>query len=295
MSQKTIHEFAPAKINLFLHILGRRADGYHNLDSLVVFSALGDKLSVEKSPTYSLEITGPFATTLMADKSAPNLVLQAADVVSHCVKEIPPGADISLEKNIPIAAGLGGGSSDAAALVRALLNLHDQTLSETASQQIALAIGADVSVCLHAQASLMRGAGHSVKPLKGFAKTHAVLVNPRLQVSTAEVFSKLNLEKGERTQRSEVDMPEIFRSSDELCAFLADTQNDLEKPALSVAPIIGAVLDKINTQEQCQLARMSGSGASCFGIFSSAEAARNAADRLARDNPHWWVEETTLV
>lgn len=294
MFSSSIQEFAPAKINLYLHILGRREDGYHNLDSLVVFADIGDRLSLSKSPTYSLELDGPFAPALIDADTADNLVLKAADVVAHCVKEIPPGGDIHLEKNLPISAGIGGGSSDAAACIRGLLKLHKHRLSVIARQQIALAVGSDVSVCLLAKAAKMMGAGHSVEAYSGLPKIYAVLVNPGVEVSTRDIFSQLHIAKGEQTDKEGLVLPAKFKSIQELCSFLEETSNDLQNAAIEQVPIIDNILRHFADMPHCLFARMSGSGASCFGIFPSLKAARSAAEMLHEQEPGWWVQATTL-
>jgi len=294
MFSNSIQEFAPAKINLYLHILGRREDGYHNLDSLVVFADIGDTLTLRKSPTYSLELTGPFAPALIRAGTRDNLVLKAADVVAHCVKEIPPGGDIHLEKSLPISAGIGGGSSDAAACIRGLLKLHKQRLTDIARQQIALAVGSDVSVCLLARAAKMMGAGHSVEPYSGLPKIYAVLVNPGVEVVTREIFSHLDMTIGEQTDKEELLLPAKFKTIPELVSYLETTSNDLQDAAVAQVPLIDNTVQALANMPDCLFSRMSGSGATCFGIFPSKKAAQNAAKTLHEKEPAWWVQATTL-
>ncbi|MDQ7079998.1 MAG: 4-(cytidine 5'-diphospho)-2-C-methyl-D-erythritol kinase [Paracoccaceae bacterium] len=271
---------APAKINLALHVTGRRADGYHLLDSLVVFADHGDLLHLSRASELSLTIGGPMGAGLTA--GADNLVLQAARLI------LPPdkGARITLEKNLPVAAGIGGGSSDAAACLRALADLYDLPMPSAHS---ILMLGADLPVCLLGRAARLEGIGERLTPLAPLPDLPAVLVNPMEGVSTGQVFHRLD----------RVDNPPLspLPEGADLAGWLdwlADQRNDLQGPALAVAPVIGQVLAAIQDTQGCRLARMSGSGATCFGLFGSDAQAQAGADSIAARNPGWWVRKVVL-
>jgi 4-diphosphocytidyl-2-C-methyl-D-erythritol kinase len=271
-----IEAFAPAKINLTLHVTGRREDGYHELDSLVVFADIGDRLRVAPSDTTMLTVAGPMAAGVPVDAS--NLVVKAAGLMGVT-------ADIHLEKHLPNAAGLGGGSSDAAATLATLAELYGRPVPDNL-----LGLGADIPVCLHGGAARMRGLGEQIAPLAGLPVLHAVLVNPKLPVMTKEVFAGL-----ERTQNPA--MPETlpaFKGAGELIEWLATMRNDLEAPATRAEPVVQQVFDTLKVTPGCHLARMSGSGGTCFGLYSDAETAASAAGRLHEQNPGWWVKAVRL-
>ncbi len=267
-------ELAPAKVNLTLHVTGRRADGLHLLDSLVVFPRLGDLVEAEPAAGLSLAVDGPFARDLGA--GADNLVLQAAQLLR------PPGrgAALRLRKNLPVASGIGGGSADAAATLRLLSRLWQVRLP---APEALLALGADLPVCLAGQAARMQGIGEALAPL-ALPPFWIVLVNPGVPVATAAVFAGL-------ADRNNPPMPTPpdLRNGDTLFAFLAGQRNDLEAPAVAVAPAIRKVLHAVAAQDACVLARMSGSGATCFGLFATEPPALAAADEIRRAEPTWWV------
>jgi 4-diphosphocytidyl-2-C-methyl-D-erythritol kinase len=269
-------EPAPAKINLALHVLGRKDDGYHELDSIVAFADIADRLTFVEAPEWGLDISGPFAQGL---RNAPdNLVLRAA----RAFAEAYPSRKyrITLEKHLPVAAGLGGGSADAAACLRALARLAG--ISDDLSE-LAISLGADVLVCLVGRTCRMRGVGEHVQVLDGFAPLPAVLVNPGVEVATADVFAKLALEHGDKAVAG------LVADAD-----LAQCRNDLTAPACALAPVIGEVLAALADEPDLRYARMSGSGATCFGIFSSSEAAGEAARHIAQAHPDWWVKPTII-
>ncbi|WP_294606438.1 4-(cytidine 5'-diphospho)-2-C-methyl-D-erythritol kinase [uncultured Roseovarius sp.] len=271
-----VEGIAPAKVNLTLHVTGRRNDGYHLLDSLVVFADFGDRITVRPATVTRLTVAGPMAAGVPAD--ADNLVMKAAALIGQC-------ADITLEKHLPSAAGIGGGSSDAAATLRALAEMADVALPRDV-----LSLGADVPVCLLTGAARMRGIGEDVIPLAGVPPLHAILVNPRVPVATPTVFAGLE-------QRDNPAMPDPLPEWSEpadFIAWLATQRNDLQGPAIAAEPIIAEVLDTLLDTPGCQLARMSGSGATCFGLYDSDEHAAAAAGRLAEDCPGWWVRATCL-
>lgn len=265
---------APAKINLTLHVTGRRPDGYHLLDSLVVFADAADVVRVRPADAPQLRVTGPMAAGVPADSS--NLVLRAAALMGVT-------AAIELEKHLPAAGGIGGGSSDAAAALRALSRMTGRPLPREV-----LALGADVPVCMEPRPTRMRGIGETLSPVADLPALNAVLVNPGVAVPTPQVFAGLE-------RRANAPMPErlpAFAGAAAFADWLARQRNDLERPAQAIAPEVGAALAALAQAEGCRLARMSGSGATCFGIFPDAAAAARAARALAR--PGWWVRAVRL-
>ena len=274
-----VQRIARAKVNLALHVVGRRADGYHLLDSLVAFADFGDVVTVEPAPSLSLSITGPMAAGLSAGPD--NLVLKAAQMLGG-----PLGAAITLEKRLPIASGIGGGSADAAATMQALGALWGCALPDAGQ---VLALGADVPVCLAGQSCRMAGIGDQISPI-ALPPAHLVLVNPGVGLSTAAVFGAL-LCRDNPPLPPAAPMPDAVA----LAAYLGHCRNDLEAPALSLVPQIAAVLAALQGQTGCLLARMSGSGATCFGLFASASAAEAAATTLRAQSAAWWVQATTMA
>jgi 4-diphosphocytidyl-2-C-methyl-D-erythritol kinase len=264
--------FAPAKVNLFLHVTGRRADGYHLLDSLAVFPAVGDFCSVEPADDLSLKITGPFSATLAADPD--NLILRAARLL-----KADGGAKLTLEKYLPVASGIGGGSADAAAALR-LLSRHWGV--EAPLDELALQLGADVPVCLASAPARMSGIGDLLFPAPVLPAFGILLCNPGVAVSTAEVFRA----RAQKTFSPLAELPDSWPSAAAMAATLAALRNDLEAPAIALAPVIGDVLAALVTLPGCLLARMSGSGATCFALFATPNAAAAAAAAL--NPPGWW-------
>ena len=266
-------EFAPAKGNLTLHVTGRRADGYHLLDSLVVFPHIGDRLAVTPAAALSLVVEGPFAAGLAADGA--NLVLRAARLLAP-----DRGAALRLEKRLPLAAGIGGGSADAAAALRLLSRHWGVAMPPT---DALLALGADLPVCLAARSARMTGIGEAVAPV-ALPPGWLVLCNPGVPVATGGVFAGLA-----RAENAPMGPVPPLADAAALAAFLAAGRNDLEAPARALAPAIGAVLAALAAAPGCLLARMSGSGATCFGLFAGEAAARRAAAGIAAAEPGWWV------
>ncbi len=281
-------EAAPAKINLYLHLLGRRADGRHELDSLVVFADIADRVTVRPAGAFRLCVTGPFAAPLEGSASS-NLVMRAARALAAAAGG-RRGAAMVLEKKLPVASGIGGGSADAAAVLRALQRLWRVKLPASTLRAIAEGLGADVPACLAGGALRMTGAGEIL--VRQPAPTRAlplVLANPGVAVSTAAVFA------GARPPWSKAASPPRCRCSvPELAARLARRRNDLEIPAGRLAPEIGGVLAALRATPNCLLARMSGSGATCFGLYATSAAASSAAAILARRNPRWWVRAAAV-
>lgn len=270
----TVEAFAPAKINLTLHVTGQRGDGHHLLDSLVVFADVGDRLSCAPADEVTLTVTGPLAAGVPTDGR--NLVLKAAALFGP-----DRGAAITLEKHLPAAAGIGGGSSDAAAALRGLAALWSLPLPD---RDAVLGLGADVPVCLDPRPVRMRGVGEDIAPGPPLPDFALVLANPGAEVATADVFAALT-----RKDNPPMPHPPGWSTAAVMAHWLRDQRNDLEPPARRLLPAIREVLDALSATEGCLIARMSGSGATCFGIYADRDAAEAAARRLGTDAPHWWV------
>lgn len=275
-----VTEPAPAKINLTLHVTGRRADGYHLLDSLVVFTDLGDRITTRPADALTLTITGPFAQGIPVDES--NLVLRAARFLGV------NGAAITLDKHLPIASGIGGGSSDAAATLRALARMTGRSLPPAADTA---RLGADVPVCMAATPRRMAGLGEVLADVPPLPPIWLVLANPGVPLSTPAVFSALTHRDGPPMPAT---LPRCATVAD-LAAFLVTQRNDLETPACQLAPVIGATLAALGAQPGCRIARMSGSGATCFGLFADPQSAAAAARALSLAHPDWWVRYTAVL
>lgn len=270
-----ISEIARAKINLCLHVIGQRADGYHLLDSIVTFANIGDYITVKSSGAFSLKIDGPFADDLGAGDD--NLVMQAARLFSeNCT-----GAEITLTKNLPVASGIGGGSADAAATLRAMARMTGADLPNDAG----LSLGADVPVCVQSISCQMQGIGEEITLLPEVSKFAAILICPKVAVATSVVFKVLKNKENAPIER--------IKNGQDMGAFLGRQRNDLENPAIQVAPEITQCLAALK-QSGSFLARMSGSGATCFGLFETYKLAENAAADIASNNPDWWVRACIL-
>jgi 4-diphosphocytidyl-2-C-methyl-D-erythritol kinase len=278
-----LEEQAPAKINLDLRVTGRRAAAYHELDSIVAFAGCADRLTFARGRQLSLELKGPFAAALAGEPD--NLVLRAARrLADHA--GCPAHVRIALDKRIPVAAGLGGGSADAAATLRGLCRLWQLGLTDADLLPLALELGADVPVCLRARPARMRGIGERIEPVV-LPALDLVLANPNRAVSTAKVFAGL----GPIAPTCTPDQPIPSERAD-LLAWLRTRGNDLEAPARRLAPVINEVIEALGAQPGCRLARMSGSGATCFGVFDDAPAAARAARTMRRMRSGWWVIST---
>ncbi len=276
---------APAKVNLTLRVIRRRADGYHELESLMAFADLADTLTFEPGATFALELRGPFAQT--CGPAADNLVLKAASVLGGKVASLKAGRFI-LEKNIPVAAGLGGGSSDAAAALRLLARASNLAADDARLFAAARELGADVPVCLDPKARIMRGLGEILSGAVDLHKFATVLVNPGMALATKDVFAAF------KSTSVGGALPDIPRAPEALLALLADHANDLQPAAISLKPVIAEVLGALHAMAGCRLARMSGSGATCFGLFGSAAEAEAAAKSLRAKHKEWWVHAGTL-
>jgi len=284
-----ITDFAPAKVNLTLRIVGRRADGYHDLESLVVFARHGDRLRLAPGAALTLALTGPNA--LATGALGGNLVLKAARALASEVQGLTLGR-FTLEKRLPVAAGLGGGSADAAAALRLIARVNAIGLDDPRLLAAARATGADVPVCVDPRARVMRGTGDVLSPALALPSLPAVLVNPGAAVATKDVFARLALAPGDT--RGAYDETPVPTERTALLTYLAARLNELEPAALALAPAIGDVLAALRGSPEVRLARMSGSGATCFALFGSARAAAAAARTLEREHPAWWVQATVL-
>lgn len=278
---------ARAKLNLTLHIVGRRADGYHLLDSLVAFTEVGDELTLRPASEFSLTIDGPMADGLSAGED--NLVAQAARALAkHAAR--PCRVAIHLQKNLPVASGIGGGSADAAATLKGLAHLWQLDIGERELMHLGLKLGADIPACLWGKTCQMGGIGERLVPRPPLPPTWVVLVNPRVALSTAEIF---RARTGPFTPA--YPLKETMPDVEALAHALRQRGNDLTTPAIAQAPVIGTVLQTLEQQTGCLLARMSGSGATCFGLFAGRTATIVAAATLMRHHPDWWVSATQLV
>lgn len=276
-------EQAPAKVNLYLHLCGQRADGYHLLDSLAVFPDVGDVVSLSPDSGRALEITGPFAGPLTGQPDARNLVLQAARAMAESngrAMDVP----LRLEKNLPVASGIGGGSSDAAATMRLLARFWQCDVPD----DLALTLGADVPVCMCAPRPMrMQGIGEVLTSVPALPKCGIVLVNPGVEVPTGAVFSGVD----DKNPPPGPATPERFDGFEDFVRWLGLQRNDLQPAAEAICPKIGAVLD---TLSEAPIARMSGSGATCFGLYPSMAVAEDAAEALRRQERDWWVASAEL-
>jgi 4-diphosphocytidyl-2-C-methyl-D-erythritol kinase len=283
-------ERAPAKVNLVLRVVGRRADGYHNIESLVVFSGVGDTVTFLPAPKLSLAVRGP--TAAASGALADNLVLKAAYALAERIAGLRLGHFV-LSKRIPVAAGLGGGSADAAAALRLIARANRIALDDKRLMEAARATGADVPVCLDPGPRLMRGIGDILSEPLMLPRLPSVLVNPRIAVSTRDVFAAYHRAREDHPQRGVQLSAEGWARADFVQA-LRESGNDLEAPAIAIEPAIDAVLSALRFLPACRLARMSGSGATCFGLFDSVKAATLAARALRVRHPGWWIRATVL-
>jgi 4-diphosphocytidyl-2-C-methyl-D-erythritol kinase len=285
-------ENAPAKVNLTLRVLGRRADGYHELDSLVAFAGVGDTLHFAPGGELALTVRGPNAAQAGAD--ADNLVLKAARAFAARIPGSRLGA-FSLDKRLPVAAGLGGGSADAAAALRLLARANSLAVGDARIEEAARATGADVPVCLEARPRLMRGIGEILSAPLGLPPLPAVLANPGVALSTRAVFAEWRPSPSPPNSAA-LDAAAAGRldGRQQWLQLLAAQTNDLELPAIALAPVIADLLVALRALAGCRLARMSGSGATCFALFSTAAEAIMAAKTLSGRHPHWWIRATAL-
>lgn len=283
----TVSEHAPAKVNLALHVTGRREDGYHLLDTLVAFTEAGDHIRAAPAEGDSFTLSGPYAAAIPADGA--NLAIRARDLLRGVAGGQAFPVAIGLEKNLPAASGIGGGSSDAAATLRALARLWGLSLSTGDLARIALPLGADLPMCVAARPLVAQGIGEALAPVSGLPALDMVLVNPGLAVATPSVFRAL--ENRANQPLALLPLPPDFSA---LVDWLAAARNDLEAPAVTVAPAIATVLAALR-ESGAALARMSGSGATCFGLYPSRHDAAQAANAIAAACPAWYVQATRTI
>jgi 4-diphosphocytidyl-2-C-methyl-D-erythritol kinase len=290
-----LSEIGRAKVNLTLRVIGRRVDGYHDLESLVAFADCADRLTFTPGPELKLETTGPLAQACGAPSD--NLVLKAAVLLAARVSDLKLGA-FTLEKVLPVAAGIGGGSADAAAALRLLARHNNLSLDDERFAEVALETGADVPVCLASRACDMTGVGEGLLPLN-LPELPSVLVNPSVPVATRDVFDALGLRNGELL----VGVTDVLESPAwpgdgasiaDWVEALSSVGNDLEAPAMRIQPLISDVLSALHASEGALLARMSGSGATCFAIYPDRGKAQAASDKIRRAHPDWWVHAGVL-
>ena len=284
-----------AKVNLTLRVVGRRVDGYHDLESVVAFADCADRLSFTPGSELRLETTGPLAQA--CGESTDNLVFKAAQLLGERVPELKLGTFV-LDKLLPVAAGIGGGSADAAAALRLLARVNNLAIDDARLIEVARLTGADVPVCLASRACVMTGVGESLLPL-AIPKMPCVMVNPRVPVATKDVFAALGLRNGELlVGASDVieatGWPGAGASLEDWVDALDAASNDLEAPATRIQPVIGEVLSALGSADGTRLARMSGSGATCFAIFENGADALRASQKIQLDHPQWWVHAGTL-
>jgi 4-diphosphocytidyl-2-C-methyl-D-erythritol kinase len=288
-------EDARAKVNLTLRVAGRRVDGFHDIESVVAFADCADRLSLTPGPKLDLKMSGPLAQA--CGETGDNLVLKAARLLGGRVPDLKAG-QFTLEKVLPVAAGIGGGSADAAAALRLLAQLNGLALDDKRMLDVALETGADVPVCLASRACDMTGVGENLLPLT-LPIMPCVMVNPRIAVATKDVFAALGLRHGELL----VGATDVFRgtawpepgaSVEDWVEVLAASSNDLEAPATRIQPVIGEVISALSATNGAWLARMSGSGATCFAIYENTADAQRAAQKIMLDHPGWWVHAGVL-
>ena len=290
-----LFEDGRAKVNLTLRVIGRRVDGYHELESVVAFADCADRLTLTPGSKLSLKTTGPLAEA--CGETADNLVLKAAELLGERVPELKLG-DFILDKVLPVAAGIGGGSADAAAALRLLARANSLAIDDERLTEVAKLTGADVPVCLASRACVMTGVGETLMPLS-LPKLPCVLVNPRVPVATRDVFAALGLRNGELLVGATdvlqaAAWPEAGASVEDWVEALATSSNDLEAPATRLQPAIGEVLAALNATNGAWLARMSGSGATCFAIYENTAEAQRASQKIQLDRPTWWVHAGIL-
>jgi 4-diphosphocytidyl-2-C-methyl-D-erythritol kinase len=283
-----------AKVNLTLRVVGRRVDGYHDLESVVAFADCADRLTLSPGAELDLEMSGPLAGA--CGETSDNL-LKAARLLGERVPDMKAGR-FTLDKVLPVAAGIGGGSADAAAALRLLAQLNGLALDDGRLVEVALLTGADVPVCLTSRACDMTGVGENLLPLS-LPIMPCVMVNPRVPVATKDVFNALGLRNGELLVGATdvfrgTAWPEAGASVEDWVEVLAASSNDLEEPATRTQPVIGEVISALSATDGAWLARMSGSGATCFAIYENTADAGRAAEKIRRDHPGWWVHAGTL-
>jgi 4-diphosphocytidyl-2-C-methyl-D-erythritol kinase len=283
-----LHDIARAKVNLTLEIRGRRVDGYHELESLVAFTRFGDGLTLHPGRRFSLETRGPFAAAIGGD----NLVQKAAALYADGDAAVLPRGAFALDKQIPIAAGLGGGSTDAAAALRLLARAEAEPRALSTLLPLAAKLGADVPACMFSRPAIMTGIGEQLRFVTAFPSIPIVLVNPLLPLATAAVFRELNAPPLQASGGA--GDPPSFASIDDVVAYARERRNDLQVPAQRLLSVIGPMLDRLASSRGALLVRLSGSGPTCFALFREQAEAEAAATDLRAEHPDWWVMATVL-
>jgi 4-diphosphocytidyl-2-C-methyl-D-erythritol kinase len=284
-----LDDIGRAKINLTLDVLGRRADGFHELKSLVAFANFGDRLALDRGDSLALEVEGPFAAAL----GPGNLILEAGRVARARVPDLRLGR-FRLDKLLPVASGLGGGSADAAAALRLIARANPGRIDEGVMAELALELGSDVRVCLDSRPALMTGRGEKVEPVQGFPACGVVLANPGKALATKAVYAALGAKALDANPRGEAARLDFGGSLEALAAYALPRGNDLEAPAANLVPDIRAVLAGLAAIKDVRLARLSGSGPTCFALFPAEDDAKRAAAELAAAHPSWWIAACAL-
>ena len=292
MSAKPVNVFAPAKVNLYLHITGRLDNGYHTVDSLITFGDIGDDILVEPAETFGFEVTGPFASgfkdkDLDTSPQSGNLVVKAAYKLAELTGN-DTALKITLTKNLPLGGGIGGGSADAAAALWGLLEYWGAAHDTDGLDELLISLGADVPVCFACQTLHVQGIGEVLNPVQHFAEMPAVLIHPGKHCSTPQIFADFGSQFGHDLS------PPPLETIDDALHFLETAENMLTQAAIRNIPEIQNALNALESQSDCLLARMSGSGSSCFGIFETIESAEKSAAIIAQENPDWWVKSCWL-
>lgn len=283
-------QLAPAKVNLALHVTHRREDGYHDLESLVVFAEVADELTAVPALADSLTLGGPFARALVAGEA--NLVSRAVSAFrTRWPEAVETGLAMHLTKNLPVAAGIGGGSADAAAALRLMASLSNRPIAFADLADMAAHLGADIPACLVSTPLVARGVGEVLAPLPEFPALHIVLVNPMIPLATADVFRRLRAHDNYPLP----ELPSPLTRPAQLGLWLAETRNDLQPPAVKLVPVIGDIVAQLAEAQGCMLARMSGSGATVFGLFGSSGQAHQAAQVMRAAHPDHWVAAAPLI
>jgi 4-diphosphocytidyl-2-C-methyl-D-erythritol kinase len=283
--------FAPAKVNLFLHVGAANAGGLHPLSSLMVFADVGDRLTLDSAETLGMTVVGPFAGGLTGGED--NLVMRGARALLATPGPQAAAFHLALDKQLPIASGLGGGSSDAGAALRLLRDAVRPEMSDEALIAVAAMLGSDGPACLFGRPVVAEGLGERLSPAPRFPVIEAVLINPGVASPTGAVYRAFDQTAGQCSADLPV-LPDAFDKTEALAALLRDQRNDLEAPAIALNPVIGEVLGLCRAAPESLLARVSGSGATCFALCASAAAAKSLADRIAEQRPAWWVRPCRL-
>lgn len=286
MSQaNSIKLTAPAKINLFLHVVGKRGDGFHLLQSLTSFANFGDEITISPSNEFKFSFD---STTENFPTDESNLIVCTANLLGSTLNK-NLNCHIHLKKNIPIGAGLGGGSSDAAATIRGLFEFWNTTLPQNELDNILLDLGADVPACYHGKACYFEGIGEIITPAQSLPPLHALLIYPNKHCATKDIFKKYNSDFSK-----EIVLPQHFENKKNVTEFLSKQKNDLTEAAIQNIPDIKNILDALDKQQDCQLSRMSGSGSACFGIFDTKEQVQKTANTIKKENPDWWIQPVMI-